>query len=197
MTPEKWLVGLVVLPLVMVTVEAAEPVLVRVPPAPLRSVRKSTLVTLTPLVSMLAPLAIFQGRALLIVKLAPNLSPPPPTVRPCDVTLWLALRVTVPGPLKKNPPELEAVTVPLTWIFPGPPKVTLCCPGPLALLIAEAMVTPAELVERMTVSDPVPETVPPVKVIGEVPLKSNPLVGFIVPEPVTVTEPPMVLSSWS
>src|SRR5205809_6809684 len=123
MTPAKLLVWLVVLPLVMVTVEAAEPVLVRVPPAPWRSVRRSTFVTFTPLVSMLAPLAIFQGRALLIVKLGPNLTPPPPTIRPCDVTLWLPLRVTVPGPVEKNPPELVAVTGPVTGMLPGSASV--------------------------------------------------------------------------
>src|SRR6516164_6676789 len=99
------LVWFVVLPLVMVTVEGVAPVLVSKPPAPLRSVRRSRLVTLTPLVSMLAPAAIFHGRELLIVKLDPSFTPPPPTARPCDVTLWLALSVTVPGPSKKNPPE--------------------------------------------------------------------------------------------
>ena len=58
---------------------------------------------------------------------------------------------------------------------PGPPKVTLCCPGPLALLIADAMVTPAVLVERMMVSEPVEEIVPPLKVMPEEPVKSMPL----------------------
>jgi hypothetical protein len=155
------------------------------------------LTTLTPLVSMLAPAAIFQGRALDMVKLGPNFTPPPPTVRPCEVTLWLALSVTVPGPSKKNPPELDAVTVALTWMLPGPPKVTLCWPGPLALLMADAMVTPAELVERMRVSEPVPEMVPPLKVMPWVPVKSKPLVGLSVPLLVMVTVLVVVLSTWS